>query len=172
MDRRIHVDCLLTHPQAEPELIKALVGKLRQKTIDLGFLRVSEVVCFDNEADIITSDFGRRFLDSEVFTPLPMAVCYFTAALADCDSAEIVLGRSSTEIEFDGIVIPSGVPEWSWRGGIETRDLRKLSMLLRYAAEIGFDSFMTFAGIELAWVMGDAGIVLVEQGWDVLPDSG
>lgn len=174
MERRILVEYLLTHPQAEPDRIGPLVEKLRLRAIGLGFVRVGELFILTNEADIFTAEFGRRFFDTdkEITPTIPMAVCYFTAALADSDPAEIGLGRFPTEIEFDGLVIPSGVPEWSWRGGIETRDLRKLSMLLRYAAEIGFGSYMTFAGIELAWVMGHAGKVLVEQGWDVLPDSG
>lgn len=146
-DRCFTVEFSLSHPEAEPDVIVPLVEKLRLKAIDLGFLQVSEVFTVKEE---------------------PLAVCYFLCTLPDGDFAEIGVERQPTEIEFDGFVIPSGMYEWSKWGTASTSELSLLSKLLHHAAELGFDSSLSFAGMTLDyWRVG--GKVQVQQTWGTVP---
>ena len=147
-DRRFAVEFSLSYSEAEPDVIAPLVEKLRLKAIDLGFLQVSEVFTLKEE---------------------PLAVCYFTCTLPDGDFTEIGLERQPTEIEFDGFIVPGGMPEWSKWGTVSTSKLSLLSRLLHHAAELGFGSSLSFAGITLDYWRVGGGMVQVQQTWDTVP---
>lgn len=166
-DRRLSIEFTLSHPQAEPEVVGELIEKLRQQAIDLGFQHVGEVFHYLNEADVLTSEYGRHFLDPdhETFRRLPMAVVYFTLALAEGDTAEIGLERSATEMVIDEMVIPSGVPEWFWSGSIKTRGLKAVSKLLHHAADLGIESYFLVAGMDVSFHRDGEGKVRADVGW-------
>ncbi|QEL17864.1 hypothetical protein [Limnoglobus roseus] len=167
-DRRFAVDFTLAHPTAEPDVIAPLVETLRLKAIDLGFLHVSELFTLKDEADLFTSDYGHRFFTLDTGpTRIPSAVCYFTCALPDDGPAEIGVERLPTEVECDEFVIQGGMLEWWKCGAVRTRELRRLSKLLYFAAELGFESSLTFAGLTLDY-RRVAGKVEVQQTWDTV----
>jgi hypothetical protein len=146
----IGVSYMLSHPPASPDAIREVMGKLRQRAIELGFLRVSDLCCLMNEADILGSDYGRRLLRADLErSVLPTAVIYFTAALFDSETAEIGLRSLPVEIEVGDVAIPYGVEDWTWSGTVRTRDLKSLGELLNYAAEIGFWTSRAFGGMTI-----------------------
>ena len=163
----------LHHPSAEPDAIRGLVESLRRSAIDLGFWRVGDVVSLIGDGEIISSDFGERFLvsDLEIVPAVPRSVIYFTGALFDSDLVEIGLAYNPCEVEVGGHVVPFGLPYWTWTGATRTRDLRTFSKLLYHAAEIGIESFMSFAGVTMVYSKDDAGGVRIEQEWDEIPDD-
>lgn len=146
-DNRITVSYMLTHPQADPDPIREVLEKLRQKAIELGFLRVSDLFCLQTGADILGSEYGKRFFRVDREWPvLPRAVIYFTGALFDSQPAEIGLRSLPLQIEVGGVSIPYGVPDWTWGATVRTRDLKTLSQLFSFAAELGIWTSMSFAG--------------------------
>jgi len=146
-DTRITVQFMLSHPQADPDTIRAVMEKLRQKAVELGFLRVSDLFCLMNEADILGSKYGKRFVRADRERPfLPIAVIYFTGALFDSAPAEIGLCSFPLQIEVGGVSIPYGVEDWTWSAAVRTRDLKTRSLLFSFAAENGLWTSMSFAG--------------------------
>lgn len=101
-------------------------------------------------------------------TRVPLALCYFTLALPEDAPAEIGLERLPSEIECDGFVIPSGLPDWWKCGAVRTRELRLLSKLLHHAAELGFESSLAFGGMALDY-RRVGGKVEVRQTWATVP---
>ena len=171
-DNRITVSYMLSHPQADPDAIGAVVEKLRRKAIALGFLRVSELFRLTSEADILGSEYGKRFLRPDLERPvLPRAVVYFTAALFDSDLAEFGLRSLPVMIEVAGVSIPYGVTDWTWSGAVRTRDLRTLGELFDFAAENGLWASMSFAGTTISCYRDAGGAVKHEQEWVEIPED-
>jgi hypothetical protein len=169
-DNRITVSYMLSHPQADPDAIGAVVEKLRQQAITLGFLRVSELFNLTSEADILGSEYGKRFLRPDLERPvLPEAVIYFTGALFDSEPAEIGLRTLPVEIEVGGVAIPYGVADWTWSGTVRSRDLKTFSELLDFAAELGCWASMSFAGTTISCCRDASGAVKYEQEWVEAP---
>lgn len=106
-DNLIYVKFNLCHSQADPDAIRPLIEKLRRKAIDLGFLGVSELFFHPSQADILSSEYGERFLmpDSEIVPTIPTAVCYFVQSLPDSFSKS----GTSSPTSFDGIA-----SAWDW----------------------------------------------------------
>ena len=167
-DRRFAVEFSLSHSFAEPGVIAPLVEELRRTAIDLGFLQVSEIVILNDDADILTSVYGARFLTPDSALTLPFAVCYFSCALPDDGPVEIGVEQLPTEYDFDGDVLPTGLPNWWKCGAVRTRELRMLSKLLYHAAEIGFESSLAFGGMALDY-RRVGGKVEVQQTWGTVP---
>lgn len=172
-DPRISVAFNLCHPQADPDAVKTKIEKLRQRAIALGFLRVSELFCHTTKADILSSEYGERFLvpDLEIVPAIPSAACYFLGSLPDSDPIEIGLAYYSCAVEIEGQPVPFGNPTWLWTAVTRTRDLKTFSKLLYHAAEIGIESFMSFAGISMVYSPDESGKVSIQQEWDVIPDD-
>lgn len=170
-DLRLTVAYNLSHPHADPATVRALIERLRLRAIDLGFLRLSDVICHTSKEDVLTSDYGERFLlpDLDVIPAVPTAACYFTAALADTDLIEIGLAHYSCAVEVEGQPVPFGCPTWLWTGLTRTRDLKTITNLLHHAADIGIEAFVSFAGMSLIYSPGSAAEkVKVQQEWDVI----
>ena len=167
-DRPFAVDFTLAHAEAEPDVIAPLVEELRREAIALGFHHVSELVSLKDDADIVASGYGQRFLTPGSPQTLPFALCYFTCALPDGDTAEIGVEQLPTVVECDEFVIPGGMLEWSKCGAVGTRDLWRLSKLLHHAAELGFESSLAFGGTALDY-RRVGGRVEVRQTWDTVP---
>jgi hypothetical protein len=167
-DRRFSVDFTLAHPAAEPDMIAPLVEKLRREAVALGFHQVSELVSLKDEADIVVSRYGERFLTPGSPLTLPFAVFFFTCSLPDGDTAEIGVEQLPIVVECDEFVIPGGMLEWSKCGAVGTRDLWRLSKLLHFAAGHGFEASLAFGGTALDY-RRVGGRVEVRQTWDTVP---
>ncbi|MFO0926149.1 MAG: hypothetical protein U0736_03800 [Gemmataceae bacterium] len=167
-DLRLTVAYNLSHPHADPAAIKVIVMGLRLRAIDLGFLRVGDLICHTSKEDVVTSEYGERFLlpDLDVIPAVPTAACYFTAALADTDLIEFGLAYYSCAVDVEGEAVPFGCPTWLWTGATKTRDLKTLTRLLHYASELGIEAFVSFAGLSLVYSPDGAGKVKVVQEWD------
>ena len=172
-DSRLSVAYNLCHPDAGPDAIKVLIERLRQRAIDLGFVRVGELICHTSQGDILGSEFGERFFapDLEIVPALPAAACYFVCSLSDSDPLEIGLALFPCAVEIEGQAVPFGQPTWMWTGATRTRDLKTFSKLLHHAAEIGIETFFSFAGISMIYSPHESGRVKVQQEWDVILDE-
>ena len=174
-DQRISLAYNLCHPPADPGSIKTLIEMLRLKAIDLGFLRVGDLIWLNGDAEIIDHEYGERFLFNELpITPIiPTNVCYFEGWLFDSEfPVEIGLCRFPLQIEVDGVVIPFGVPDWMWTAATRISDLKSLSLLLHHAAEIGIWAAVSFAsGRTMVYSRDEAGVVKVETEQDDVPDD-
>ena len=171
-DHRITVAYTLYHPPADPDAIRPLIEKLRLKAIDLGLLRVGDVVCLNGDAEILAHEYGDRFLYAvlQIVPVVPRSVCYFVASLTDGDPVEIGLAFYPCEVLIDGNAVPFGLPYWMWTGCARTRDLRTFSLLMHYAAEVGVETAMSFAGMSLVYGKDNAGKMKVDQEWDDVAD--
>lgn len=168
----IGVFYLLSHPPASTEAIMEVMEKLREKAVALGFLRESDLFCLMNEADILGSDYGKRFQRADLERPiLPITVIYFTGALFDSDLAEFGLSKLPDTIEVGGTTIPFGIGEWTWSAAVRTRDLKTLSQLFAFAAENGLWTAMSFAGTTISCYRDPNGVVKHEQDWVEIPDD-
>jgi hypothetical protein len=168
----IGVSYLLSHPPASTEAIKEVMEKLREKAVELGFLRVSDLFCLMNEADILGSEYGKRFQCADLERPiLPRAVIYFTGALFDSDLAEFGLCSLPVQIEVGGVSIANDIEDWTWSGTVRTRDLKTLSQLFAFAASLGLLTSMAFAGTTISSFRDANGVVQHEQEWVEIPDD-
>lgn len=163
-DPRISVSYILSHPPESPEGVKEIIEKLRQRAIELGFRRVSDLVCLTTEEDILGSRYGNQPIR-------PQAVIYFGGALFDSDLAEFGLCKLPVEAVIGGATIPFGVADWTWSAKIRTRDMKTLSDLFDFAASIGLWASMTFAGMTISCFRGANGAVEYEQEWLQTPED-
>jgi len=172
-DQRTAVAYALYHPPADPDAIRPLIEKPRLKAIDLGLLRLGDLVCLNEDAEILAHQYGDRFLcaDLQIVPVVPRSVCYFVASLTDSDPLELGLAFYPCEVQIDGQAVPFGLPYWTWTGATRTRDLKTFSLLMHFAAEVGVETAMSFAGMTLVYSKDSAGRVKVEQEWDDVPDD-
>ncbi len=173
-DHRFAVAYTLYHPPADPGTIRPLIERLRKRAIDLGFLQVGDLVFLQGDDEIISHEYGERFLyaDPEIVPAIPTAVCYFVARLPDSDPLEAGLAFYSCEVQIDGQAVGFGLPYWMWTGTVRTRDLKNFSLLLHHAAEFGIQAAASFAGITMIYSRDEAGGVKIAQEWDEVDDDG
>lgn len=173
-DNRMAVGYTLYHPPADPDAIRPLIEKLRQKAIDLGFLEVGDLAFLRGDDEIMSHEYGERFLyaDPEIVPAIPTSVCYFVAMLPDSDPLEAGLAFYPCEVQIDGQAVAFGLPYWMWNGTVRTCDLRAFSKLMHFAAEVGVEAAMSFARMTMIYSRDDAGRVAIAQEWDDIDDDG
>lgn len=162
-DGRITIAYTLHYFSAEAAAVKKMIEALRIKAIDLGFQGVSGLTFLQGSAEIISHEYGERFLvaDLETVPAIPKIVCYFTASLFDSEHPfEIGLER-----------LPFGLPDWTWTAATRSRDLRTFSLLMDHAAELGMLASMSFGGMTITCYRDDSGAVKYAQEWNVRPDD-
>jgi hypothetical protein len=138
---------------------------VRHKAIDLGFNPVGGLLFLAGDGEIVSSSFGERFLHPDLtpVPPLPLAVCYFTTALPDCDGIEIGLAAYPSE--------GSTQPVWRWSGIIRIANIRLFTTLLHYAAEIGVQVSFAYAGLAVTYSLNSQGEFHCERKWLFDPED-
>jgi hypothetical protein len=161
----IDVSYMLSHRPASTDAVRGVVEKMRQQAIELGFRQVSNLVCLMSEADILGSEYGKRFLHNLQRPFLPITIIYFTGSLFDSQPAEFGLFSLPVKVKVGGVLIPYGVEDWTWSAAVRTRDLKTLSMLFTFAAENGLWTSMSFAGTTISCFRDAEGAVKHEHEW-------
>ena len=92
------------------------------------------------DGDILTADFGIRFLQPDLISlaPLPLAICSFTFTLPDCDQIEIGLSTWHSEDQDQDIN-----PTWRWSGTVITKHVELFTDFLRHGTTVGIESTIT-----------------------------
>ncbi len=155
----------LAHQETDAEAIEELLEKVRQEAIDLDFNPVSGLIFLAGDDDIISSAFGERFLHPDLtpVPPLPLAVCYFTTSLPDCEEIEIGLAAYLSE--------GSKQPVWRWSGIIRIANIRLFTTLLQYAAEMGVLVSFAYAGLAVTYSLNAQGEFHCERKWLFDPEN-
>jgi hypothetical protein len=162
-DPRISISFMLSHPPSEPGVVRELIEKIRQRAIELGFLQVSELVALTTDGGIAESKFGQRPIR-------PEALVYFSVTFFDGQAVEIGLCKQPDQIEVGGESVPYGVRAWTWSEVVRSRDVRTLSLLFEFAAEIGLWTSMSFAGTTISCFKGPNGVEY-QQEFVEIPDD-
>lgn len=162
-DPRITISFRLSHPPSEPGAIRDVIEKIRLRAIELAFLQVGELVVLTTDQAIAESKFGQR-------PTHPDAAIYFSVTFFDGHAVEIGLCKLPDRIEVGDEAVPYGVENWTWSEVVRTRDVKALSMLFEFAAEIGLWTSMTFAGTTISCFKGPNGVEYQQEFLEV-PDQ-
>jgi hypothetical protein len=164
-DKRLTLSYSLAHTATDAEVVEELVESLRRKATDLAFNSVGGLIFLAGDSDIISSPFGERFLHPDLtpVPPLPVAVCYFTASLPDCDGIEIGLAAYRSECKKQTV--------WRWSGTIRTENIRLFTTLLLYAAEVGLEVAFAYAGLAATYRLNSQGEIHCERKWLFDPED-
>ena len=139
-DEPITVIFHLAHASRDSEEIEASVESLRRRAVEMGFSPVGRLDFILGDSDILTADFGIRFLHPDLISlaPLPLAICSFTFALPDCDQIEIGLSTWHADDEDQDIN-----PTWRWSGTVITRHVGLFTDFLKHGTTVGIESTIT-----------------------------
>lgn len=153
-DEPITVIFHLAHASRDGEVIEASVESLRRRAVEMGLSPVGSLDFVLGEGDILTADFGIRFLQPDLISlaPLPLAICSFTLTLPDCDQIEIGLSTWHSEDEDQAIN-----PTWRWSGIVITKHVELFTGLLKYGTTVGIESTITHSSCVADERKGEAG---------------
>ena len=141
---------------------RRVVESLRQKTIDLKWLPVGDVVHLaEPDGDRLPGKFLLIAAGDTILAP--HEVVFFEATPTGDEPRPFGLAAYPTHLEGSSQVVPTQLAGWQWIGVIRSSDVQGVKDFIHTAAELGLEVTASFGGKVLTARLDETGQVRFEE---------